>query len=278
MPDYERMEGSEVKRLAKQGNDKDALYEMAWRIELMPSSFDNRDPVYTCAWQDIWFEKATNAGHFDAKSRYACSLVERVCDAEYRQKALRYFESICDDYDAGRLTGDSDVDGLLAKFWMGLLLCEGYHTRRDALKGRKCLETAHINSNGFEKFGFRYLAKLGDLFSSGLVQEGEEPSIEDLEKAIWYLKTAEGRFNQERDNPRHLDLVRQQRAIQEERLKNKESIRRDSGQEPATQLSQTEIDERRKHMMAISPEAQRRLDADKTAVNNLNGYLSRGDW
>ena len=278
MPDYERMDGSEVKRLAKQGNDKDALFEMAWRIELMPSSFDNQDPVYRCAWQDIWFEKATNAGHFDAKSRYARSLIDRIGDAEYRQKAMGYFESIANDFDDGRLIGDAEIDGILAKFWLGVLLCEGFGTRRDAIEGSKCIETALRKSNGLEKFGARFFMKLGEIYASGYAQVGEEPSIDDLELAIKFFEIAIEKFNPEQDNPRMLEFAKQQLAIQKERKANKENMRRSTGQEPSTQLSQSEIDERRRHMMTVSPEAQRRLDADKAAVMRLNQYLARGDW
>jgi hypothetical protein len=59
MSDYENMNTPEVQRLAKQG-DNDAMYEMAWRLELLPTEEDN--PIGRCAWQDYWFEKAADAG------------------------------------------------------------------------------------------------------------------------------------------------------------------------------------------------------------------------
>ena len=50
MVDYEKMSALEVQGLARQG-DKDALYEMAWRIELLPVG-DRDIPVECCVWQD----------------------------------------------------------------------------------------------------------------------------------------------------------------------------------------------------------------------------------
>ena len=132
MANYENATTSEVQHLAKQG-DKDALYEMAWR---MPPDVQS-DPVDSCVWQDIFFEKAANAGHIDAKRRYGRSLIDRIMDAEYRRKAIKYFQELSDGYDSGKLSSqDERENGAIGKLWLGIMLCEGYHTHRDPKKAR----------------------------------------------------------------------------------------------------------------------------------------------
>jgi hypothetical protein len=138
MADYEHMSISEVQRLAKQG-DSDALFEMAWRMDVMPEIIGN--PVEECAWQDYWFEKAADAGNIDAKGRYARSLMDRIMNAEDRKKAEKYFKELVDDLDAGRLISDDEKEnGGVAKVRLGIMLCEGYYTQRDAVKGCKITE------------------------------------------------------------------------------------------------------------------------------------------
>jgi hypothetical protein len=277
MVNYEKMDGSEVKRLAKQGNDKEALFEMSWRPELMPSGVDSQDPVYRCAWQDYWFEKAADAGNIDAKSRYARSLVDRIMNAEDRQKAMKYFESLLADYNAGKLVGESEIDGILAQFWLGIMLCEGYHTQRDVARGVKLLEAAHAKTNGFEKFGYRFHRTLGELYATGMAQPGEDPSVADLEKAIKYLETAISRFNPEKDDPNNrgfLQLTKDMFQLQKKRIVNTMIIRGDK----IVDLSDAEKNERRRRMMEVSSAAQQRTNADKAALTQIRQQLAREGW
>ena len=272
MADYENMSDSEVQRLAKHG-DKEALYEMAWR---MPPDVQ-RDPVESCAWQDYWFEKAADAGNIDAKSRYARSLLDRLMNAEDRQKAFRYFEGLVKDLDSGKLVGDHKIDGVIAQFWLGIMLCEGYHTRRDAVRGAKLLGSAYENSNGFDKFGYRLLNAVGNLYATGLAQPGEDPSISDLEKAIKYLDTAVKRFNPEKDDPYnrgYLQLTKEMRELQKKRIVNTLIFRGDI----IVDISDKEKNERRRNMMEISDAARRRIEADKAAYMRLKQRLAREGW
>jgi len=267
MANYERMDSAWVQRLAKSG-DKDALYEMAWRIDLLPLEH-REDKVECCAWQDYWFEKAANAGHIEAKSRYARSLIGRVIDAEYRQKAMGYFQSLVEDFDAGRLSKDQEVDGILAKYWLGVMLCEGYHTKRDTVMGAELIKSAELLSRGFEGFGFRFMYTLGELYAQGLAQPGEEPSVADLEQSIKYFESAIRRFNPEKDDPNNrgrLELTRQLFETQKRRIVAKMS----SGD---TGPCFPGAGEQRKKMMEVSDEGQLRLKADKAALERLRQRL-----
>ncbi|MDR0294202.1 MAG: hypothetical protein LBH95_08640 [Oscillospiraceae bacterium] len=269
MADYEKMDTPEVQRLAKQG-DKDALYEMAWRM----APDVQRDPVESCAWQDYWFEKAADAGNVVAKRRYARSLIDRVMNAEDRQKALGYFQSLSDDYDAGILSGEQREEGIIGKLWLGVMLCEGYHTRRDAVKGSELIQTADKFYNGFEGFGFGVMSKIGELYASGLAQPGEEPSVADLEKAIKYLDIAVKRFNPERDDPNNrgfLQLTKEQLENQKKRIVNKMSMGDDN-------TTFSGAGERRRQMMEISEPARQRMEADKAALTRLRQRLTREGW
>lgn len=272
MADYENMNPSEVQRLARQG-DKDALYEMAWR---MPADVQN-DPVKSCAWQDIWFEKAADAGNNDAKSRYARSLIDRIPVADDRQKAMKYFESLLADYNAGKLVGDLEIDGILAQFWLGIMLCEGYHTPRDAVRGAKLLESAHSNTNGFEKFGYRFLSKIGEVYATGLAQPGEDPSVSDLEKAIKYLEDAVRKFNPEKDDPNnrgYLQITKEMLELQKERIVNSALMRGDI----VIDIGEARKDERRRKMTDISDAARQRVEADKAAIAYLRQQLAQEGW
>jgi len=267
MVDYEKMSTSEVQKLARQG-DKEALYEMVWRLELV--SGGGNDLVENCAWQDYWFEKAADAGHIDAKSRYARSLLDRIMNAEDRQKAMRYFESLVADFDAGKLSKDQELDGIIAKMWLGIMLCEGYHTPRDAKRGADLIQSAHLLTKGFEEFGFKSLSKIGEIYATGLAQECEDPTTYDLDKAIKYLTMAVERFKPEND-PNH----RGYKQINEDLIRvckeRKNSVVRDFA-------DAEELRERRKKMMEISPAAAERVKADKAALARLRERLKREGW
>jgi len=261
-----------VKELAKQG-DKEALYEMVWRHgELIPTA----DAVEQCAWQDYWYEKAADAGHTDAKSRFALSLVQRVMNAEDRQKAMKYFQSLVTDLDNGKLISKDDQEsGIIAKLWLGIMLCEGYHTRRDPVKGAELIKAADSGTNGFDGYGFGTMYKLGELFATGLAQPGEEPSIADLEVAIKYLDIAIKRFNPEKTDPRKLELAKQLFETQKKRIVTKREIKAQRGVEDTTFYG---ADERRNKMMELSDMARMRMEADKTALKRMQERLAREGW
>ena len=271
---YENMRISDVQRLAKQG-DKEALYEMVWRHEeLIPGA----DPIEQCAWQDYWYEKAANAGHIDAKFRYAQSLISRVMNAEDRQKAMIYFQNISDDYDAGKLITEDDKEcGIISKLRLGIMLCEGYYTKRDAVKGVELINAAENLTNGFSGYGFVTMSKLGELYATGLAQPGEEPSIADLEKAIKYLGIAIDPSTKKPDNLDHrkLELVKQLFETQKKRVVTKREIKVQTGKEDTFFAG---ADERRKKMMEISDAARQRMEADKAALKRLQERLAREGW
>jgi len=275
MASYEKISNEEVKRLAKQ-RDKDALYEMVWRFdELMPAKV--RDiPVERCAWQDYWFEKAANAGHIDAKYSFAQSLINRVMNAEDRQKAMKYFLSLSDDFDADKLLNDDDREcGIIAKLRLGIMLCEGYHTQRDVRKGVNLINAADSLTNGFAVFGFETLFKLGELYATGLAQQGEEPSIDDLNKAIKYLYSAIKSFNLEKNDARKLDIAKDLLEIQEKRMKEKMVLKATTGKEETNFYG---ADERRRKIMELSDEAKQRMKADKDALVRLSQRLACEGW
>ncbi|MCL2081926.1 MAG: hypothetical protein FWH04_01640 [Oscillospiraceae bacterium] len=266
MANYENMNLSEVQGLAKQGN-KDALYEMVWR---KPPDVQN-DPVNSAAWQDIFLEKAADAGNIEAKNRYARSLLDRPMDAECRQKAKKYLEEILAAYDAGRI--EDEFEGILAQFELGIILCEGYFDmQRDVAKGVRLLEAAQAKSNNFKEFGYRFHDKLGTLYATGLAQTGYNPSNADLDKAITYLDTATKRFKPEKNDPNNLGFLQLTKD-----MLNLQRQRRAS-HNPNITLSQSEIDEKRRKATEVSPEAQQQMNAIKAAISKLRQRLLREGW
>ena len=272
MADYENMAIQEVQRLARQG-DGDALYEMAWRTELMPPE-DRNDPIESCAWQDYWFERAAATGHIDARSRYARSLKDRIMNAEDRQKALGLFEGLVADFDAGRLSKDQEIDGIISKLWLGVMLCEGFYTRRDAIRGAKLIKEAHSLTNGFEGFGYKVLSKLGELFESGFAQPSDDHSLSDLEKAVEYKETAIRRFNPERDDPNNRGYLQ----IEINMLENTKKMLANAKDGFIEELSDEYKRERRERLMKISDAAAQRLMADKDALARLRQRSAREGW
>ena len=259
---YENLSTPEVQRLVKQG-DSNAMFEMEWRLELTSD-----DPSDRCAWQDYWFEKAADAGHVDAKSRYADSLLDRIMNAEDRQKAMKYFQSLVDDFDAGKLSKEHEEEGAYAKLKLGIMLCEGYHTERDAVKGAKLIEAAETYLEGFKDYGYKVLSQVGELYMSGLAQPGGEPSFEDLQRAIKYLDMAIKRFNPAKNDPNnrgYLELTKKQLEISKGRLNTRDFNTTDYPSLEAERIK----------MMQISPEAMERLTADKAALIRLRKRLAQ---
>ena len=267
MIDYENLSTPEVQKLVKAG-DNAAMFEMAWRLELLPDR-DKDNPVERCAWQDYWFEKAADAGNVDARFRYARSLIDRIMDKEDRQKAMKYFQSLVDDLSAGKLNKDQQDDGYLAKLWLGVMLCEGFHTQRDAVKGAELIQDAHTYFNGFDsRFGFSILFKIGELYTTGFAQEGEDPSIPDLKKAVDYLERAIERFNPQKDKPEMLDFAKRFLGIAKERINTIDG----------NNTTFVGAKERREKMLKISDVAQQRLDAEKAAIVRLQKRLAQESW
>ena len=290
MVNYERTKISEVKDLAKQG-DQDALFEMVWRLNGLHDdpAYTSNDPVERCAWQDYFFEKAAEAGHIGARFRYAQSLVDRVIDAEYRNKAMNLFQSLVNDFDIGKLFSEDDKKrGIAAKMQLGMLLCEGYHTPRNVVEGVKLINEAEHLTNGFKDYGFESLYKLGRLYATGLTQPNEEPTSDDIKQAIKYLEAAIRRFNYEKGNPKELELAKQFLDNQGKRLltkkKNEEDLAAltDILKEPFRQQladdNKKRSDEERKKMLEMSDGARFRLEADKAAVVRLRQRLAQEGW
>ena len=282
MADYENMSLSEVQRLAKQGNG-DALFEMAWRLEAMPSELPN-DPVYCSTWQDYWFERAADVGQIDARSRYARSLINRPFDAECRQKAMGYFGSLVTDYYAGKLKGDSELDGVISILWLGIMLCQGLGTRRDAVIGTKMLKEADKLTNGFADFGYASLAALAETYGQGCTQPGGEPSVDDLRQAIVYQRKAINRFNPEKNDPNNrgfLGLAKQYLEALEGRKASKESFK-DSASALGFNVSSVGVNPDFKKwqegMMQVSPAAMQRNNEDKAALVRIRQYMARAGW
>jgi|GEM_PF-1963903 len=287
MANYENMNLSEVQRLAKQG-DGDAMYEMAWRPEAKPSEIPSNDPVYNCAWQDYWWGKAADAGHADAKDRYARSLVnDRPFDSEWRQKAMEYFESSVRDFDAGKLKGDLEINGIVAKLQLGIMLCQGLGTRRDVAVGAKLLKEADSLTNGFDKFGYPTLSKLAETYGQGCVQANGEPSIDDLRKAVALQRKAIAAFDPQKNDPNnrgYLGFAKEYLQILEEWKANKESLKDSqsalgfSGSSSSTTESQGFKDWQKGMMQQVSPAIQQRTKADKDALSHVRQCMARLGW
>jgi TPR repeat protein len=286
MANYENMSIGEVQRLAKQG-DGDALYEMAWRPEAKPSDIPSNDPVYNCAWQDFWWGKAADSGHADARDRYARSLVnDRPFDSEWRQKAMGYFETQIKDFDAGKLKGDLEINGILALMQLGILLCQGLGTRRDATAGDSLLKKADSLTNGFAKFGYEALSKLAQTYGQGCLQANGEPSVDDLRQAISYQRKAVERFNPEKNDPNNrgiLGVAKEYLEKLEQWKQAKESLK-DSiyalgGGGSSSGTDECEgFKEWQRGMMQISPVSQQRIKADKDALAHIRQCMTRAGW
>ena len=296
MDNFETMPLLEVQKKAERKNKdlpdyKDACCEMIWRSSeselMLPEHRGNQ--VEECAWQDFWFERAADAGHIDAKGTFARSLlIERVIDKEYREKAFRYYQSLSDDFDAGKLIGDDWGWGPIAKLWLGIMLCEGYYIQPEAIKGVKLIKEAEELSEGFRDYGYKALKTLGELYATGLAQPGGDPSIADLVQAGKYLVSAINRFNPEKDDPNnrgYLNFTKHFLEKSKEQIEVKKKVEEDLAPLPdelkKTLLQQKaanekkRVDESRDEMLKVSPTTQLRLDADKAAVKRLRERLER---
>jgi len=287
MENYEKMDIREVERRAKQ-KDGDALFEMAWRLESMPSELPNNDPAYRCAWQDYWFEKAADTGHVDARSRYARSLINRIFDAECRQKAMKYFEGLAKDFDAGKLKGDLEIDGIVSKLWLGIMLCQGFGTRRDTVEGAKLLKEADVLTQGFSQFGYEALSNLAEVYGQGCLQKNGVPTIDDLRQAVAYQKKAVERFNPEKNDPNNRGILGNAKKYLEniEALKELANTQKDiytvlglsfTDSSNSSWVSPIFVDYQKK-MTALIPGTESRLEADKAAIAHIHRCMARLGW
>jgi len=279
MANYETMSPPEVQRLAKQG-DKDALFEMAYRADLLPPEERTREGG--CAWQDYWWEKAADAGHIAAKGWLARSLIHRIFDVDARNKAMKYFESLVQDLDAGKFAGntDNEEDGLLAKLWLGVILCQGFGMgeRRDPIRGAQLLRDADSATNGFDGFGFRVLNTLAEVYGQGCAQPGGELLRDDLRQAITYQSKAIACFNPERDDPHDRGYL----ELAHEYLDYLKDMKHDAPKDPSGFFDATNVhpafQEWQDGMLIVSPAAQQRKEADHAAAARLRERLAREGW
>lgn len=286
MANYKKKTLSEVEILARQ-DDGDALYEMAWRPEAKPTDIPRNDPVYNCAWQDYWWGKAADVGHADARDRYARSLVnDRPFDSEWRQKAMGYFEESVREYDAGKLKEDMEIIGIIAKLYLGMMLCQGLGTRRDVAAGNKLLQEADSLTKGFAEFGYKTLSSLTETYGQGCVQEDGEPTVDDLRQAIALQRKAIGCFNQQKNDPNNRGYL----GLANDYLKNlgewkelKESQKDTwSKMGVGSPSSSTTVSDGFKKwqegVMQVPPAVQQRIKADKDALAHIQLCMARLDW
>lgn len=271
---YNNISTADVQQLVLQ-DDSDAMYEMAWRMTPDVES----SPIESCAWQDYWFEKATNAGNIEAKARYARSLRERPPDAEYRKKAFDYFESINADFDAGKFKGNEDLelDGKLSKLWLGVMLCEGIYTPHNPVRGVRLIDSVWKLTNEFEGFGFNILFELGRLYANGFVRTGEEPLIRDLERAIELLDLADKNFDPRYTSQQVKNEAKELLSICKERVSVKRKLKKATGKE-SSKLSKADKLTRRKQILHLSHGVQQRMNADKDALKLLSTKFAKDDY
>ena len=204
MANYENKPLSEVQYLARQG-DNEALHEMRYRY---PDNEETPGKI----WAAIWDEIAAKKGHIYSKRLYAGFLKAMPPSANFaknRQKAMSLFESIVEDYSAGKLVEEDLSVGMVAKIELGIMLCEGLGTKRDYKRGLELIKSGENEMKSFGGPKFDHLISLGELYGKGYAQEDEEPSIKDLEISIEYLERAIAYFKTDRDDPRKLALAKQ---------------------------------------------------------------------
>jgi len=262
MIDYENMHYLEVKSLAKQG-DNEALYEMVFRYEELLPACDKDNHAEIRAWQYYWYEKAADAGNLYARYEFAKSLIN-VCimNVEDRLKAMIYFQSLANDLDTGKFRSENEREfGIIAKLWLGIMLCEGYHTPHDPLKGAALIETADTLTNGFTDFGIDIMIILAELYASGLAQPNNKKTSEaDLLIAVKYINTAFNSYNSKKDDIKKIIFARRllERIMENTNLLNAK--------------------ERRIMKMEISDSDRLRLEADKAALARLRQRLAMEGW
>ena len=271
------MENYEVEELARQRN-KDALFKMAWQ----PPDDVKNSHMDHLAWQNYWFEKAADAGHVDAKYRYAKSLLAFPLSIVYRNKAMRLFQSLVNDFDAGKLFSDEDKEaGSMAKLWLGIMLCEGYLTVRDAERGVELINAAKDELEDFKDFGLMTLYNIGELYSTGLVDpsELEEPTFDDLVQALAYYDKAIKAYDPERNKREIFELVTKMYDNTEKwikRVKEQEGGVLIFEDTKANRLRYTK--ERRGKRLELSDKDHKKLDDYSKAIKQLRERLASEGW
>jgi tetratricopeptide (TPR) repeat protein len=276
MLDYRSMNSEELLRYVKQG-DAWAMFYMQWQFELIKPAGENSPIEDIVAWKDFWLEKGASTGHIPCKGQYASDLIDegRPIFAENRQKAMDLFESIVRDYDAGRLQGNFIRAGVVAKIELGIMLCEGYGTKRDVVGGLKMMEEGASLARNDGGPGFAHCYRIGEVYATGLAQLGEEPSIADLEKAIQYFKDAISRYNPQLDAPYLLDAAKQMLETQSKRIDAKITLLESLGYENTVD---TGAEARRNAWMALTGERLQLHEAIEAAKIRLKQRMLSEGW
>jgi hypothetical protein len=190
---------------------------------------------------------------------------------------MNLFQSIIQDFYAGRLSEDERQDGIIAKLQLGIMLCEGFGTIRDVKSGTKHIEEAETLANGFRGFGFKTMYKLGELYAMGLAQPEEEPSISDLEKAIKYFDIAIkwAQSNPDKVDTPKLNLAKDRLEHSKKWKSTKEEKKNLTGKEDTHNPTAAE---RRNKIMTPSEAARNRMEADKAALKRLKEKLAKEGW
>ena len=273
MADYERMSTTEVQQLAKQG-DKDALYEMKWRTELVQPAVENSPQPDLVAWQDYWTERAANAGSYFARFKYADFLLNNPCSDDSvrianRKKAFDLFENVVKNRD--KLQSDEKCFGMAAEIELGMLLCEGIckldGSDRNPEQGVKHINAGVMDMNNSGGLNFGYLHRLGELYACGYTQKGEEASMTDLNTSIAYFEAAISKFPSD-GNPIILEGVQEMLDIQKRRRNTMSS---ENTIFPGAR-------ERREEMWTQSDEVKRGVLVMEEAMRRLRERLAREGW
>jgi len=285
---YAEMSASEVQRFAKQG-DKHALFEMAWRInEILPGEYNL---VEQSAWNNIWFEKAAEAGHIDAKSRIAQNyymMSYNGAAVKYRQKAVKYYQELSDDLDNGKLLDKEEQGyGETAKLWLGILLCMGYGLPlRDEKKGMEHIKIAENLTKNFKDHGFISLSALGKMYAQGYAQPDEDPSRDDLKKAIKYLSAALKPSKTQKVDKSEKEYMEKYLEIVKKNLETKVDIAipdKEYEMLPSYNMSLAEFNKvrakkQKEEWTKLSDAMKQQLKTYETALTRLRKRLERKGW
>jgi len=192
-------------------NDKDDLYEMRFRYPV-------GEEVPESVWVAYWDGKAAEQGHSKAKRLYAGFLKGIPPSKNFsknRQKALSLFESLMEDYEAGKVDRE---EGTFAKIEAGIMLCEGLGNKRDYERGLELIKSGEKEMLPFGGLKFTQLLKIGELYGMGYAQEDEAASNEDLKTAIKYTEHAISHFKHDIDDKQMLENAKQSLSLFIERF------------------------------------------------------------
>lgn len=282
MANYENTYTFKVHALAKDG-DKDAMFEMTKRIDdILP---DVKDPMERNAWEDIWCEKAAEAGHVEAKFLVARAHMDKPYDGpvnKYHKIAKKYFQELSDEYNKGRLSGGDKECGEISKLWLGIMYCLGKGTPRNEKKGVELIEEASGLTNDFATYGFFAKRDLGRMFVNGYAQTDEEPTEEDLIKGKKYLEAALVARKNQLVTAKVIEGVKRDLEFAQKGIDIKKHITTQDIEKilQSTTLSYSEYKaakaiQRREEIMKISDEMKQKLDAYEAAREKILKRLEK---